>query len=76
MEPISSIDNLTKELEEDTEIASEYDENLRSSLINRLNTDGDFVPERFPKSQEYFKGNNKKWIIKKKMAVDVFVVNS
>lgn len=60
VEPISNMNNLTKELEENTEIATEYDENLRSSVINRLNTDGDFVPERFPKSQEYFKGNNRK----------------
>lgn len=60
VEPISSLENLTKEAEDDTELLNEYDEQMRSSIIERLRTDSDFAPNRFPKSHEYFKTNNKK----------------
>lgn len=60
VEPISSIENLTKEIEDNAELLNEYEEHTRNSIIDRLQTDSDFVPDRFPKSHEYFKGNNKK----------------
>ncbi|XP_053380181.1 large proline-rich protein BAG6-like [Mercenaria mercenaria] len=61
VEPVSSLENLSSEVTNDTELQQAFESNISSSLSQRLNTDKDFKPERFPNTEEYFhKGSDTK----------------
>ena len=61
VEPISSLENLSSEVTNDIELQQAYETNLNNTLSQRINSDKDFKPERFPNSEEYFhKGSDTK----------------
>lgn len=57
VEPISSMENLTNEVTENSELQSAFEDQISSTLSERLENDSDYRPERFPNSEEYFKQN-------------------
>ncbi|KAJ8301003.1 hypothetical protein KUTeg_022522 [Tegillarca granosa] len=57
VEPISSMENLTNEVTENSELQSAFEDQISSTLSERLENDNDYRPERFPNSAEYFKQN-------------------
>jgi hypothetical protein len=61
VEPISSLENLSSEVTNDTDLQQAFETNLSNTLSQRVNNDKDFKPERFPNTEEYFhKGSDKK----------------
>ena len=61
VEPISSMDNLTSELQDNGDLQEAFQSQIDSTLTERLESDRDYKSERFPKSEEYYhKSANKK----------------
>lgn len=61
VEPISSMENLTTELQDNTELHGAFQSQVDSTVSERLESDRDFKSERFPNSEEYYhKSANKK----------------
>ncbi|KAK3087730.1 hypothetical protein FSP39_009769, partial [Pinctada imbricata] len=60
VEPISSLENLTNEAASNSELRDAYEAQVSDVIGQRLETDSDYRPERFPNSKEYFQKNHKK----------------
>lgn len=61
VEPISSLENLSSEVTNDTDLHQAYESQLTNTLTQRLDTDKDFKPDRFPNTEDYFhKGSDTK----------------
>ncbi|KAL3872498.1 hypothetical protein ACJMK2_040418, partial [Sinanodonta woodiana] len=58
VEPISSMVNLTNEAAENTELQNAFEEEVCSVVRNRLQDEPDFVPERFPNTNDFCKKAN------------------
>ncbi|ESO83743.1 hypothetical protein LOTGIDRAFT_236418 [Lottia gigantea] len=54
IEPISSLDNLTEEASSDTDLQLALNTELNTVLVNRLERDSDYIPDRYPNSQQLF----------------------
>ncbi|KAK3587184.1 hypothetical protein CHS0354_016880 [Potamilus streckersoni] len=55
VEPISSMENLTNEAAEDTELQNAFEEEVCSVVRDRLQDEPDYVPERFPNANDFCK---------------------
>ncbi|XP_021365917.1 large proline-rich protein BAG6-like isoform X2 [Mizuhopecten yessoensis] len=60
VEPISSLENLTSEASDNNELQHAFDEQVLSSIRDRLDSDSDYKPEQFPNTDRYYHRNNKK----------------
>ena len=60
VEPISSLENLTTEVTNNTDLHQSYDNHVTSSLQQTINGNTDYKADRFPNSEEYFHKNSDK----------------
>ncbi|XP_033731257.1 large proline-rich protein BAG6-like isoform X2 [Pecten maximus] len=60
VQPISSMENMTSEASDNHELQHAFDEQVLSSIRDRLNSDSDYRPEQFPNTDRYYHKNNKK----------------
>ncbi|XP_069120760.1 large proline-rich protein BAG6-like isoform X1 [Argopecten irradians] len=60
VQPISSMENMTSEASDNNELQHAFDEEVLSSIRDRLNSDSDYRPEQFPNTDRYYHKNNKK----------------
>ena len=59
VEPISSLDNLTNEVSDNTELQEAFQEEVSSAVTQRLETDSDFKAEKFPNTDDYYQKKRK-----------------
>lgn len=60
VEPISSLDNMTNEVSDNTELQGAFQEEVASTVTQRLENDTDYKSDKFPNSEDYFKKKNKR----------------
>ena len=60
VEPISSLDNMTSEVSDNTELQGAFQEEVTSTVTQRLDNDTDYKSDKFPNSEDYFKKKNKR----------------
>lgn len=60
VEPISSLDNLTNEVSDNTELQEAFQEQVSSVVTQKLDTDTDYKPEKFPNTEDYYKKKSKR----------------
>ena len=59
VEPISSLDNMTNEVSDNTELQEAFQEEVTSTVTQRLDNDTDYKSDKFPNTEDYYKKNNK-----------------
>jgi len=59
VEPISNVENLTNEATDNKELEQAFDEQVASSISDRLDSDSDYKAERFPNAEQYYRKNKK-----------------
>lgn len=59
VEPISSLENLTNEVSDNTELQAAFQEQVSSVVTHRLETDTDYKAEKFPNTEDYYKKKRK-----------------
>lgn len=59
VEPISSIDNMTNEISDNTELLEAFQDEVSSTVTQRLETDTDYKPEKFPNTEDCYRKKNK-----------------
>lgn len=59
VEPISSLENLSNEVSDNTELQAAFQEQVSSVVTQRLETDTDYKAEKFPNTEDYYKKKRK-----------------
>ena len=59
VEPISSLDNMTTEVSDNTELQEAFQEEVSTAVTQRLETDSDYKPEKFPNTDDYYQKKRK-----------------
>ena len=59
VEPISSLDNMTNEVSDNTELQEAFQEAVTSAVTQRLDNDTDYKSDKFPNTEDCYKKKNK-----------------
>ena len=58
VQPISSLENLTNEASEDSELHEELEGEIHRVIFERLQTDSDYNSVRFPHTKAYYENRS------------------
>ena len=59
VEPHTSIDEVTREAATSTSLHAAFERQVCDSVRARINRDPDYVPEKYPNTEKFFKGEKK-----------------